>query len=384
MSPLHLGFACVWNRDGNREQTWSHTPIHLWKAIERRGDVVIHDVPVRMPRIVDLFFRTLSMRFVDGRRWSTWALRPTFSRLNHIALKRSIAKAGAIDAILDMGEQGPIDVPLYVYQDFCFGHGIEMYNHTGHFPHGWSGISLAGFKRRAQLQAQSYASCAGVFTMSQWNADYLVRSGLIEASRVHVVHAGMNVPVDPPTEDLLVRKRSRNIRTLLFVGREFHRKGGDLVVAAFEKAKRLSSRPLRLIVAGPHQWPLHGSIPEGVEFIGEASLGILREHMRNADVMVMPSRFEAFGIVFIEALAAGTPVIGRRAFAMPEFIKHGHNGMLIDHDDPSLLAEVMISVVENEIIARTCNSEANQVASYYSWDRVAADMIDVISSQLHR
>ena len=384
MSPLQLGFACVWNRDGNREQTWSHTPMHLWRAIERRGDVVIHDIPVQIPRFVDLICRTLSMRLVEGRPWSTWALRPTFARMAHTALKNSIAKAGALDAILDIGEQGSVDVPLYIYQDHCFGHGIELYHQTGYLPHGWSGVGLAELKRRAQMQAQSYATCAGVFTMSQWNADYLVRSGLIDPSRVHVVHAGINVPVEPPTAELLDVKRSRSVRTILFVGREFHRKGGDLVVAAFEIAKRSSSRPLRLIIAGPRNWPLQGDIPEGVEFIGEASFQILREQMRNADVVVMPSRFEAFGIVFIEALAAGTPVIGRRAFAMSEFIKHGQNGMLIENDDPSALAEAMLAVVEDEGIALYCNREANHVALYYSWDRVAADIVDVITSQIHR
>lgn len=378
MSPLHLGFACAWNRDGDRERTWSHTPMRLWDALERRSDVEILDVPIMLPRLIDTIGRIGSMRLVHGRPMSTWTMRPGYAKLAQEALSEAERTARTPDAILSIGEHGPTTHPLYIYQDHCYGHGLETYHETGELPHGWSGVAESVLQRRAEMQARTYASCAGVFTMSRWNADYLVRSGLVPASKVHAVHAGINVPVDPPTEEHFHQKRSRDERTMLFVGREFHRKGGDLVLAAFERAKQISARPLRLIVAGPKTWPMPGVIPEHVEFVGDEPFLSLREHMRTADVMVMPSRFEAFGIVFIESLAAGTPVIGRRSFAMPEMITHGHNGMMIETDDVDALAQMMVDVIESETIARTCHDEARSVAAHYSWDRVANDMMAII------
>lgn len=352
--------------------------MRLWDALERRSDVEILDVPIMLPRLLDTIGRIGSLRLVHGRPMSTWVMRPWYAKLAQRALSAAEGKVQQPEAILSIGEHGSTAHPLYIYQDHCYGHGLEMYRETGEMPHGWSGVALSVLQRRAEMQARTYASCAGVFTMSRWNADYLVRSGLVPATKVHAVHAGINVPVDPPTEEHLHQKRSRDERTILFVGREFHRKGGDMVLAAFERAKQISARPLRLIIAGPKKWPVTGAIPEHVEFVGDEPFLALREHMRTADVMVMPSRFEAFGIVFIESLAAGTPVIGRRSFAMPEMITHGHNGMMIDSDDVEELARMMVEVIESETIARTCHDEARSVAEYYSWDRVANDMMSII------
>lgn len=383
MSPFHLGFACVWNRDGDRSRTWSHTPLRLWEALERRDDVLIHDVPIVLPRLIDLAGRALSARIVNGRPWSSWALRPTYSRFAHRALTRSVSRAGSVDAVLDIGEQGPIGRPLYVYQDHCFGHGLEMYHNTGTLPDGWKNVPMRSLVRRAEMQAETYATCSGVFTMSQWNADYLVRSGLLEAGRVHVVHSGINVPVIAPSQEEFERKRARNEKVVLFAGRDFFRKGGDLVVQAFSHVKRMSNRPIRLVIAGPKEWPMTGPIPANIDFIGDASFDTLRDQMRMADVMVMPSRFEAFGIVFVEALAAGTPVIGRKAFAMPEMITPGKNGFLVEHDDALELAELIARVIEDDEMAKYCRCSAHEVAAKYSWDRVAADMMDVMKKS-HR
>lgn len=378
MSPLQLGFACAWNRDGDRERTWSHTPMRLWDALARRRDVQILDVPITVPRLIDTIGLLGSIRPVHGRLTSTWAMRPLYAKLTNRAMKRALKGVNTPDAVLSIGEHGVIPDPIFIYQDHCFGHGLEMYQETGQMPHGWSGVPISVLERRADMQAQAYAACSGVLTMSRWNADFLIRSGLVPASKVHAVHAGINVPVEAPSVNLLQEKRRRNERTILFVGREFYRKGGDLVVAAFEQAKKIAPRPMRLIVAGPKRWPLRGAIPEHVEFVGDEPFLALREHMRKADVMVMPSRFEAFGIVFIESLAAGTPVIGRRNFAMPEMITHGHNGMLLESDDVESLASMIVSVIESDSIAQTCFDESHAVASYYSWDRVADDITAVI------
>ncbi len=64
----------------------------------------------------------------------------------------------------------------------------------------------------------------------------------------------------------------------------------------------------------------------------------------------MPSRFEAFGIAFIEALAHGVPVIGRSAFAMPEIIRPGKNGALVHTDDPAELASAIMAVLDDPAV----------------------------------
>ncbi len=380
--PLHLGFACVWDRNGDRARTWSHTPLRLWEALERRSDVVLHDLPVRIPDLPNLLGWLTAQRLVDGRRFSTWRMRPWYARLAHAELLRTLRRAGPMDAVLGIGELGPIDPPLFIYQDHHYAHGLDMYRSTGILPYGWEAAGLQTLERRAAHQNRTFATAAGVFTMSQWNANHLINTGLVPANRVHVVHAGLNVSVQAPTPNEIASKRARPFREVLFVGREFMRKGGDLVVEAIDRARALSDRPLRLIVAGPAEWPASVKMPDETTFLGDLPMSAVRERLRSADVLVMPSRFEAFGIIFIEALASGTPAIGRNAFAMPEMIDYGINGMLVNSDDPSELAAAIATVVADDAMADRCAHDAPRIAATFSWDRVADDMIAAITKAI--
>jgi len=376
MDALALGFACVWDR-GDRARTWSHTPQRLWEALERRADVHLTDLPLDIPPVIDLLGRVSSLRLLHGRPFSTWTMQPAYSRIAHNRLQRHEQRGLNVDAVLCIGEHGASTKPLYIYQDFCFGHGLHLMD-RGLIPHGWDALSRRTLERRAAIQAETYAGAAGVFTMSEWNARYLREAGLLPADRIHVVHAGVNVPVDPPHPDRLLRRSARHEVVIAFVGRDFHRKGGDIVVDAVARLQQAMSTPVRLVVAGPTTWPLEGAIPDWIEFLGDAPFASVRELLRRADVLVMPSRFEAFGIIIAEALSSGTPVVARRDFAMPEMITHGSNGMLVDSDDVDELASALRHVVESDAIAEFCVHDAPRVREYFTWDRVAHDMTYVM------
>ena len=377
MDALAVGFACIWDR-GDRSRTWSHTPQRLWEALERRRDVRVVDMPLRIPLPLDFLGRVASMRRLQGKRYSTWTMRSWYSQLAHNDLMSHERHHAEVDTILCIGEHGSTtNAPLYVYQDFCFGHGLQLMD-RGLVPHGWDAVSRAALERRAAQQAETYARAAGVFTMSAWNAAYLRDAGLVPPDRIHVVHAGVNVPVDPPSADRMAMRAEAREHVVAFVGRDFARKGGDLVVAAVQQLRGMLSRPVRLVVAGPSQWPMDGPVPDGVTFLGDAPFHGVRALLRTADVLVMPSRFEAFGIIIAEALGSGTPVVGRNDFAMPEMIRHGENGMLVEGDAADELAHALFHVISSDHIASTCAADAERVRSYFSWDRVAGDMTAVL------
>ena len=96
----------------------------------------------------------------------------------------------------------------------------------------------------------------------------------------------------------------------------------------------------------------------------------------------MPSRLEPFGIVFIEALARGLPCIGRDAYAMPEIITPGVSGSLIASDDEDELAATIAAALADDALYEACYERAPDMAEYFSWERSAWEVAQVINEKL--
>jgi glycosyltransferase involved in cell wall biosynthesis len=187
-----------------------------------------------------------------------------------------------------------------------------------------------------------YNQCAGVFAESKWLADSIVEDSGISPEKVHVIDLGIHAK--PELTYHSFGEKGKQEKTIFFVGRDFFRKGGHLVVEAFKLLRKNYSKNIKLIIAGPKSWPLTGGIPEGVQFIGDASRENIRKYFQISDVFCMPSYFEGgYAIVFAEALCFGIPCIGQNIQGMSEIIKPGTNGYLLNSGSIDELAELIIN-----------------------------------------
>jgi len=132
-------------------------------------------------------------------------------------------------------------------------------------------------------------------------------------------------------------------------------------------------------VAGPSRWPLPGPVPDAVDFRGPVPTTTAADLLLDHDVLLMPSRFEAFGIALLEGLASGMPVIGRRAYAMPELVP-ADRGLLVDEADAGQLAIAIDQLAADKEIWDRCFAEAMRTRAEWSWDEVAKRVLDVVTS----
>ena len=357
-----LGFACAWGR--HPRATWSGTPWHLREALVEHVDV--RDVGIRIPWPVQAAFRGgLGPMWRHSRAWEHYSERQ---------LRRGVARAGC-DAVLEIQDLARLDVPFYVMQDLSYDVLLERYDGRGvtHFP----GLGLDAIRRRRDRQLHIYAEAAGIIAMSQWFARQLVEKTGLPAAKVHVVHPGATAATGHAPGNGVRRDPPR--RSLLFVGRDFHTKGGDLVVEAVDVLRRQWDPTVTLTVAGPSRWPLPGEVPAGVRFLGPVGVEAVAALMDSHDLLVMPSRLEGFGIVFVEALARGLPCVGRRDFAMPEIIDDGRTGRLVDGDDGPALAAVIAEVLDDDAIYDQTWRSRDRVAAYFTWARAARELVEVVA-----
>lgn len=374
LAAVRLGFACAW--DVPAELTWSHTPWNLRAALRERADVV--DLGISYPPAVRLALKAACARRHGGRWVSMWRHSRPARGYGQQVLRRAVRRH-PVDAVLEIQDLAVLPGRYLLYQDLSYDVLLERADQAGgltHFPT----LSQDAVLRLRDRQRTVYRGAAAVLAMSRWFADHLVAVSGVPADRVHVVHPGASAlrPRDPAVAEQVHKRRMGEPRQrLLFVGKDFHTKAGELVVAALARLRREHDPQTTLTVIGPDRWPLAGEVPAGVDFRGRLPVDAVARAYDEHDLFVLPSRFEGFGIAFVEALAHGLPCVGRRAFAMPEIVQPGVNGDLIagdDPDDPADLAERIAALLADDATYQRTHQRAGEVAGYYSWGR-AADQV---------
>ncbi|MHB1516821.1 MAG: glycosyltransferase family 4 protein [Acidimicrobiales bacterium] len=149
--------------------------------------------------------------------------------------------------------------------------------------------------------------------------------------------------------------------TLLFVARQFDIKGGPEALAVL---RRVRSRlpQCRLLVAGS---PLDDPVIDGVEWLGPLSREELYEQVYpRADLFVYPTRFDCAPLVVAEALAHGIPVVAPAAFGLPDLVRTGTTGVLVEPGRTGLLADAVLALLRDPLRLRrlgTCAREDFEV-----------------------
>jgi glycosyltransferase involved in cell wall biosynthesis len=374
---VRLGFACAWA--ARPELTWSHTPWNLRAALRDRVEVV--DLGVTYPPVVRAALKAACARRYRGQWVSMWRHSRAARRYGELAIRRAL-RGRPCDAVLQMQDLAAVDRPYLLYQDLSYDVLLERAGQPGgltHFPT----LSLTAVHRLRDRQRELYGAAAGVLAMSRWFADHLVAQSGVPADRIRVVHPGASAlrPRDPAlAERVHLRRMAGPRRRLLFVGKDFHTKAGELVVAALALLRRDHDPHLTLTIAGPDGWPLPGPVPSGVDFRGRLPVGEVARLYDEHDLFVLPSRFEGFGIVFVEALAHGLPCVARRAFAMPEIVTPGVNGDLVERDDPADLAARILRLLGDDSVYERAHAGAAGVAAHYSWGRAADEVLSAVRS----
>jgi len=211
-----------------------------------------------------------------------------------------------------------------------------------------------------------------VIAVSRFIKRELVKNGF-QASRVHVVHHGMDLERFTPAgaaerERILDRHpRLRGRRVMFHPARMSLAKGSDFVVRAFAEMKRRLPG-LCLVMAGTEKTVDWGSYqgPEiqkinaligGLKLEDDVYIRFfpwdeIADMYRVADVVVYPSIFEEpFGLVMLEALASGTPIVVTRSGGMPEVIEDGFNGFVVPRRDYHALAERCLLILDDPVEA---------------------------------
>jgi glycosyltransferase involved in cell wall biosynthesis len=181
-------------------------------------------------------------------------------------------------------------------------------------------------------------------------------------------------------------RRPRAGPVVLAVARMYPRKRlADLLRAAAILRAGIPGALVRIVGQGPEYAALerlHRELGLGasVALLGDVSRERLAEEYVNADLFCLPSVQEGFGIVFLEAMAAGLAVVACRAAAVPEVVLDGVTGVLVPPRDPEALASALAALLRDRERARALGDEGRRRVAAYRADRVAERFLDAVES----
>jgi D-inositol-3-phosphate glycosyltransferase len=173
-------------------------------------------------------------------------------------------------------------------------------------------------------------------------------------------------------------------KVLLFVGRIQRLKGLEVLLRAFA---RLDDLKAELLIVGGLPGTSHESreitrlqhlaaklgIAERTRFVGAVPHEKLPTYYSAADASVMPSSYESFGLVAVESLACGTPVVATRVGGLTSIVRDGETGMLVPWRDATLFAERLRCVLEDSTLRARLAANARASVLGYGWDRIAEE-----------
>jgi alpha-maltose-1-phosphate synthase len=345
--------------EGDPASALSAVPRFLLDALDRRFAVVDR---------VDFGARGLQRLAVAAAtvrpQRAIWRARFHTSRLAHRVLSRNlprrVAEAGAeFDLALQVhgwASGQPEPYALYVDQTRLMAE------------RGWP--EWMPFTRRErgellELERAQYAGAAHLFVMGEPALDSLVADYGADPERISVVGGGLSYE-EPPVPGELTGEPS-----ILFIGRDFERKGGEVLLEAFELVRQ-DLPAARLQIAGASRdFDAPGVIGHGKV----TSRAALAELYRGARAFCLPSLYEPYGLVLVEAMAHGIPCVGTEVQSIPEILGRGETGLLVPPGDPRALANALLRLLtDGELSAHLAETGPRWVASELTWDRVAERM----------
>ena len=235
-----------------------------------------------------------------------------------------------------------------------------------------------GDSRIMEIEHQGLNAADKVLCVSEFTKNIVINKYGINGDKIDVVHNGINTSEFP---DVDVSTLVPNQKVVLYVGRLTYSKGVEYFLRSAKKILEYEPDAVFVIVGGgdmERQLILQAAllgIGHKVIFTGWVKDKIQRSALfRRADVFVMPSVSEPFGLVALEALACGKPIIISKQSGVAEVIK---NSLKVNFWDTDELSNQVVSLLRYPEMAQMLVEKGNQEMSYLTWDRAAAKTMAV-------
>ncbi|MGF1447691.1 MAG: glycosyltransferase family 4 protein [Pikeienuella sp.] len=366
--------------------TWSGTPYFMAEALSGHLGSVVHlgpfsRLPLRFAKIVGQIGHRIT-----GRTY--WGYANRLRAAVHRAEARRRCRGAQPDLVVAAAASAvvaslPPEVPVIYSSDATF-RLIQ-----GYYPE-FTNLSRNSRRMGEQMEQSALTRADLVILPSEWAARSAIEDYGTDPAKIHVIPFGANL-IDPPSRrEVLETAAPHRAPKLLFVGKEWHRKGGDVAVDTLHML-RAQGIQATLSLLGCRPEGVDPSTP-GLEILGfldksdSAARARFERAFAEADFLLMPVRAECLGIVFAEAAAHSLPVLSTRTGGVSSMVSDGETGALLS---PGATGEAFAARIR-EIMAEPGRHRAMRLAArarfeqLLNWDHWGARVAELAHQMLAR
>ena len=264
-------------------------------------------------------------------------------------------------------------------------------------PHVTTFHTLAEIKKRARAgedepeersvgEERVIRTADAIVAFSRHESNAMVRFYDAGPDKIEVIPCGVDVDLFRPVDRREARQKLGigEDGVVLFVGRLEPLKGVDILLRAVAQLERADTT--KTVIVGGDQADAEMArlralcsdlgIAERVSFLGRMAQQELPLYYSAADVSVIPSYYESFGLVALESMACGTPVIASRVGGLPTIVKDGLNGYLVPWRCPEPFADGLDVLLGNAAIRQAMSDASRQTALSMSWATVVDSLLN--------
>ena len=242
--------------------------------------------------------------------------------------------------------------------------------------------------QRQEVEEQLIASADRVIAFSPHERDAMARLYGADSNRIQLAPCGVDLSTFRPLDREESRKQLglNGDKVLLYVGRIESLKGVELLVRT--TAQLDTCEPVRVLVVGDDNGQDREvdrlreladtlDVGESIDFVGRVPQDELPVYYSAADVCVVPSFYESFGLAALESMACGTPVVASRVGGLSTVVQHGSTGYLKSWRCPEAFANSLEMLISSKSLQHSMGLAARRRAEDMSWDKVAEQIAGV-------
>ncbi len=227
-----------------------------------------------------------------------------------------------------------------------------------------------------EMEKHAFEHASHICARAEYVRRSIVENYGIAAEKVTTIGGGVGFANLPVLDS--IKQNTQRPPTALFIGKDFYRKGGDILLRAFAQTHQtLPEIQLKMVTQAPSQLDLP---LEGVELIPPTwDRTVIEKLFQTADVFVLPSRLETWGDVLLEAMAYGIPCIGVSGEAMGDIIAHEQTGLVVPPQDVEALAGGLITLLGNQQLQTTWGlAGRRRLEEHFTWATVMQKLTPII------